>query len=194
MAGALKRLDHSLPRYYKLLQRFVENQADAVDAMRQALSRGAPDEAHRRAHNLKGLAANIGADRLALDAQAVEQSIRNGELHRVHALLDRLAGQLPALHGAIASLLATVNRESTQAPDDAIASGALPQQITELAELLARDDSLAIRRLAPISAALQGHPAAEAFGKVAQAARAYDYPAALAALEQARSLLQIPTV
>ena len=193
MTPALNRLDQSLPRYYKLLQRFVENQADAVDAMHQALARGAPDEAHRRAHNLKGLAANIGADRLAQDAQSVEQAIRQGELDRVDALLERLSGQLPHLLAAISRLLASMAPQHAYSVSDSIAPDDLLPQFDQLAALLANDDSLAIKRLDAISAALQGHPAGAAFGKVSQAARAYDYPAALAALEQARRLLQTPT-
>jgi CheY-like chemotaxis protein len=194
MSSALRRLDQSLPRYYKLLERFVENQADAVDAMRRALSNDALDEAHRRAHNLKGLAANIGADRLAQDAQAVEQAIRLGERDRLDALLQRLAGQLPQLLTAITRVLASRAPQHTPGGGDTVAPDALLPLLDELAALLAKDDSQATRRLDTISVALQGHPAGTVFGRVAQAARAYDYPAALAALEQTRRLLQTPTV
>jgi len=146
MSGALQRLDHSLPRYYKLLERFVQNQAHAVDTIRQALSRDAPDEAHRHAHNLKGLAANIGATRLAEYAQAVEQAIRQGERDRLDALLDCLTDQLPPLLTAITGLMASVAPERAPAMADTIAADDLLQQFDQLTALLEKDDSLAIKR------------------------------------------------
>jgi two-component system sensor histidine kinase/response regulator len=164
-----------------------------VDAIRQALIQGAPEEAHRRAHNLKGLAANIGADQLAHDALAVEQAIRDGALAGVDALLEHVTDPLLQLCRAITRLLASVASEPAPRAVESVAPQELLAQLEQLAALLAEDDSLAIKRLEPISAALRGHPSGEAFGKVVQTARAYDYPAALAALAPVRQLLQAQT-
>ncbi len=91
VADALQRMDHSLPRYDKLLARFAQHQGDALSRIRDALARSAPDDALRHAHTLKGLAATLGAEALARDAQAVEHALRARELDSLDALLPRLA-------------------------------------------------------------------------------------------------------
>jgi HPt (histidine-containing phosphotransfer) domain-containing protein len=187
-AAALQRLGNSLPRYAKLLGRFAHNQASAVDSIREALARGALDDAHRHAHTLKGLAANIGADRLAQDALAVEQAIRLQQHGRLDALLDRLSAQLAPLLTAIARWRDGMVDAVPDLPAPALGNTLL--HIDQLFTLLSRDDSQAVKQLAPIAAALRGHPAAEAFDRVVAAAQDYDYPSALSALTVARRMLE----
>lgn len=189
VAAALRRLGGSLPRYTKLLDRFAHNQASAVDAIREALARGAPDDAHRHAHTLKGLAANIGADRLAHDALAVEQAIRLQQHGPLDALLERLSQQLVPLVSAMGRWRDGIANAAPDLPPPALAGNTL-QHIDHLFALLSRDDSQAVKQLAPIAAAQRGHPAADAFDRVAAAAQDYDYPRALAALTIARSMLE----
>jgi two-component system sensor histidine kinase/response regulator len=192
-ALALQRLNHSLPRYHKLLERFVQNQSDTVAALRQALADGALEEAHRRAHTLKGLAANIGAERLAADALALEQALRQGERQHFGALVERLAAQLPGLLGAIPAVLALAPADADAPPASASDPADLLAAIDALAELLARDDSRALRRLDALAAALRDQPQPlAAFEGVRAQARDYNFPGALAALQTLRQMLATP--
>jgi CheY-like chemotaxis protein len=191
VADAVQRLNHSLPRYQRLLERFVQNQSDVVIALRQALADGAPDEAHRRAHTLKGLAANIGAERLAADALALEDALRQGASDRCDALVERLAAQLPDLLAAVRSALDQAAPPTTESTAATLPVADLLVRIDALAELLARDDSRALRQLDPLAAALQDQPLA-AFEAVRTKARDYDFPGALAALRALRAMLADP--
>jgi HPt (histidine-containing phosphotransfer) domain-containing protein len=147
-------------------------------------------EAYRRAHNLKGLAANIGAVRIAQGALELEQAIRNEKLDQIEGLLERLSGPLQNLLDSINRHLAAKPPLQATSTGKRIARHDLILQLGQLEKLLAEDDSLAIKYIEPISAALQGHPADEAFRIVVKAMLAYDFPVALAAVEPVRRLLQ----
>jgi two-component system sensor histidine kinase/response regulator len=76
--SGLKRLGGKRERYEALLRKFADRQAEAVDAIRAALSAGDMATAEREAHSLKGAAATLGADHLAEDAAKAELAIKSG--------------------------------------------------------------------------------------------------------------------
>ena len=64
--------------YLRLLQRFVEEHADAPAKIAAAQGRGDAESAERIAHTLKGVAAQIGAQALQESAASLEAALRNG--------------------------------------------------------------------------------------------------------------------
>ena len=105
VADALQRLGNSLPRYYRMLERVVHNQADVVLALRTALAQGSHDQAYRHAHTFRGLVANVGAQKLTDTALALEQALRQRQLANTGALLAELAAQWHPLMETITRLL-----------------------------------------------------------------------------------------
>ncbi len=61
--------------YGRLLEMFREENAQAVERIRQHWQAGRADEARRLAHTLKGLAATIGANQLAAAARGLEDAL-----------------------------------------------------------------------------------------------------------------------
>jgi PAS domain S-box-containing protein len=63
-------------KYLNLLGRFVDAHADDMPRLAASLAEGDQATAQRLAHTLKGAAATLGADHLAMLAERVEQAIR----------------------------------------------------------------------------------------------------------------------
>ena len=76
--AGLARLRGNTVQYTKLLTMFRERQAGVAADVRNAIGRGEEELARRLAHNLKGLAANIGADDLYHAAARLEAAIADG--------------------------------------------------------------------------------------------------------------------
>jgi two-component system, sensor histidine kinase and response regulator len=65
--------------YMAILRRYVNGQRAVGQQIRRALGRGDRATAHRLAHTLKGLSANIGATQIQEQATTLERAIRDGE-------------------------------------------------------------------------------------------------------------------
>lgn len=84
--------------YLRLLQRFVEEHADAPAKIAAAQGRGDAESAERIAHTLKGVAAQIGALALQESAAALEAALRSGApLVQQQALREQTARLLEPL-------------------------------------------------------------------------------------------------
>jgi len=161
-----------------------------VDNITRALAAGQGAEAERLAHTAKGLAGNIGADRIRHLAEAVEQAIHEqaGEAAISQALaelapplaelVDHLTHDLPPLPAPTAS------------PPSAAPDAALAPICRRLATLLANDDAAAGNLLEEAGPTLQA-AFPEAYPVLAESVRAYDFEAALATLREAAGRLDI---
>ena len=125
-------LQHSLNKptfYQKLLHKFVDSQANFVIQFQQAL-RHPEDEQHaqRLAHTLKGLAANIGAQKLQTLAAALEQACEQ----RVDSEL--ISARLTPVEQELSLLLSELMQALPAAQDDTHTNDAhSPQQDTATA-------------------------------------------------------------
>ncbi|MBA2675182.1 response regulator, partial [Ramlibacter sp.] len=72
----LRRVMGKKKLYLTLLQRYAQSQRDCAGQVRAALDAGDMATAERLAHTAKGLAGNIGAEPLAVDAAALEHALR----------------------------------------------------------------------------------------------------------------------
>lgn len=96
----LRNLNGNETLYNKLLRRFIEGHAQAVQKIRAAMDAGDMETAVREAHTLKGVAASLGGPDLHAAALAAEQEIKEGTLH---------AGGLDALEIELGLFLAAIN-------------------------------------------------------------------------------------
>ncbi|MEO5348273.1 MAG: PAS domain S-box protein [Magnetococcus sp. YQC-3] len=89
----LRYMDGNLPSYLRVLHKFRANQEQAIAAIHTAIAAQEPETAERLAHTLKGIAATIGARKLAQKAETLEHIFKQrGE--PPHALLQETAAEL----------------------------------------------------------------------------------------------------
>ncbi|MDM8553233.1 response regulator [Desulfococcaceae bacterium HSG7] len=75
---ALKRLGGNRKLLKKLLVNFADDYSDITDTLRKALDKGDIEYIRRTAHTIKGVAGNIGADKLSEVAAELETASVNG--------------------------------------------------------------------------------------------------------------------
>jgi two-component system sensor histidine kinase/response regulator len=179
-------------RLYELLRRFAAGQRGALQQAQQALGQGDLAQAERRVHTLRGLAATIGAQGLPALLEPLEQGLHLGQMPAAslwqpaeellgavcaaidqglgaepHAQAPGLAGDLEALRAQAAPCLRLLRQRMAQ--DDAEA-----QQIW--------NEHAALLRQVLGAGGADGQAAAQSLER---ALRAYDFEAALGALDRA---------
>lgn len=77
--GAIARIGGKAATYRSVLERFLANHSEDGDKLKQLMFSGQLPEAKRLVHTLKGIAANIGAQRLAAGATAWEKAFVLGD-------------------------------------------------------------------------------------------------------------------
>ncbi|HEY6354765.1 MAG TPA: Hpt domain-containing protein, partial [Burkholderiaceae bacterium] len=96
--AAFERLGHDLSLYRRVLVHAQVFFGDWPSGFRVARQLGQPDQAARMAHDLKGIAATIGAQILSDAARDLEQAMRAGASDtEVEALMDPLVQRLRAV-------------------------------------------------------------------------------------------------
>jgi signal transduction histidine kinase/CheY-like chemotaxis protein len=177
--AGLRRMMGDKRWYLQFLASFLETQAGAADAIRQALDTDDLATAERLAHTVKGLGGQMGAQFLYTHAAALEEATRA----RLPATtIERLFGEFAATLGKLCAAIRSV----LPAPETAPATEADPVVVAALLErldmLLANDDAKADRLLNENSAALSTAFNTEQFDALRQATRDFDFESALAIL------------
>jgi CheY-like chemotaxis protein len=102
--AGLRRVAHNATLYRKLLLQFRKEQGTAAIEIRMALSEGDMALATRIAHNLKGVAANLGAVQIGFQAGELEKRLRGQAIHDLEGplgllerSLDRICQELEVL-------------------------------------------------------------------------------------------------
>jgi two-component system sensor histidine kinase/response regulator len=184
VASGLRHAMGKQALYRQLLEKFVAGQAQAPEAIAQALHDDDPTTAERLAHTLKGVAGNIGAHDLQQQAAALEEALRERQPRpAVGATLAATAASLHALLDALRPHLAPAAAPTSDAP--APAEGPTHHALLQrLAQLLEQDDAEAAELLAEHQATL-GAALGPHYAALSQAVAGYDFEAALGALRQA---------
>ncbi|HRD48883.1 MAG: response regulator [Candidatus Competibacter sp.] len=190
----LRRIAGDQSLYWNLLDRFVETQAEAATAIRQALDHHDLSLAKRLIHNVKGIAGNLGATGVETVAQAMEKALNQPQNLQIRNMLADFEQQM----GDLARRLRerpNLNREpisaaKTQPPDHPAPFAAL------LAALDGLEPHLKARKPKKCAEALQSlqalsWPAAlqEDVSQLALKARQYQFPESLILLESLRRQL-----
>ena len=174
-SSALKRLGGNEALYQRLLDRFAENQAMAVESIRTALAAGERETAQRHAHTLKGLAGNIGADALMSAAADVEHALAAGGCDE--GALTHLASLLAQALADLPQPVARSGGISTSAPmrkEDLVA------QLHQLQMLLTADNAESANRFDLLKPALAGFIDQDSIEALAHAIGQYEFDAAAA--------------
>ncbi len=109
LATALRRIGGNEGLLERLVTRFVQSEADAVQRITRALAEGDREGAMREAHTLKGLAASLCADALSARAAALESALRvpaDGDAGDASTPLREPIAELEQALGAVLDFLA----------------------------------------------------------------------------------------
>ena len=151
-----------------------------MERIRAAVEAGDPNTAQRKAHTLKGLAGNIGAQALYQIAERVEESFRNGE---PGASIETALAELQI---ELSAVMAALNRLGEH--DSALATGdtrditQVPVLLTQLRKLLEDNDAEAEQPVEALIPLLAGSPQARLLTEIADHVENYDFDAALEAI------------
>ena len=96
VARALERYGDDDELLQRVLELFVESEADAMVTLREALDAGRFDDARRLCHTSRGIAGGLDADALRAAALVVEEALAAGQVPDA-AALSRLEGAHAAL-------------------------------------------------------------------------------------------------
>jgi len=182
VASGLKRVAGNEALYRSLLEKFVEGQAGAPDAIRAALGAGNHGLAERLAHTLKGVSGNIGAKAVQDAAGEVERAIsKKTELAAGLARLEtELASVLNPLRAALGS-----GSVAAAAPAASASVESAREAMKRLEAYLADSDGEAADYLVAQAGVLRAALGAERFAGIRQAVEGYDFENALQKLRAA---------
>ena len=174
-AEGVARLGGKVSSYLRLLNKFADNQADAVTRIRTEIEAGDREQAVRTAHTLKGVSGSIGATALQESGQELETILKSGEDVPEAALFERAEVELARVVHLIKGLSAGAGASPSQL-------AALPpdfdQQLQDLLELLEEYDSAAEDKLLEILQQVGGTEAGASLEKLKKPIGAYDFESA----------------
>jgi HPt (histidine-containing phosphotransfer) domain-containing protein len=179
----LDRLMGERALYLQILGRFVQDHSDSCARIRSLLAQRRDAQAQIAAHSLKGSAGLIGAQLVHDQSVLLENAIASGA--DCAGLLPRLEELLREACDSIDSLLREHGDSVVPGDTPAIDPAQLRALLGDLAALLREGDGAAIdlvEKSAPILAAALGVPT---FQMIAAATHAFDFDAALDALDLA---------
>ncbi len=135
--------------YLKILRTFAEHEAGAAQAIRTALENGDIATVGEIAHSLKGSSGTIGAQDLRHAAEALELSMKHGELTGLDEKVEAITLHLTHVMEAIPE----ITKENSVAPEprELTASAAAKTEVADavqnLAQLLSQHNPRAIKVL-----------------------------------------------
>jgi signal transduction histidine kinase/CheY-like chemotaxis protein len=184
-AAGLSRTRGKRDLYLSLLKQFVADFQSFQEQAIQLLRNGSLNDAQRLAHSLKGVAANLGALRLADAASEMEQMLRRGEHSR--SALDNVVHELAPLVGGLADyfgidLTYTSVSQSELVERNLSSVPQLPAWVDELRRLLGEGDIAAQQLWAQRGEELKDILSVRTYGQLRRAVENFDFGAALEAL------------
>ena len=181
-ATGLSRVGGDTALYMKILKKFRDGQADAVQRIQLAAESGDTECARREAHTLKGLAGNIGADELQALAQKFEAAFNHGD--------DQWDQDLPQLQDELARVIAALKDIGPGVATEGIEAAAeldpalVADLLVTLRERLEDDDAAAGESLDALRAQLPSVAHQEALEVIGKAIEDYEFEDALLALSE----------
>ena len=178
----LQRIGGSVSAYKKLLKKFAENQADAIDLIRTAWAAKDSEEVVRLAHTLKGVAGAIGAGKLQESAGKLEAALKRAVEELPEQLLQDAASELHNVLGPLSTMFSVEDSGGDGAvgelPDD------FADQLGTLKSLIGGYDAEAGDILEGLMGRVRGTNAFHDLAAVKKCLDGYDFDAAAEALER----------
>ena len=184
VAAALQRCGGNLQLYLRLLREFVSQHRASAARIRELQQQGQTQPLFQLAHELKGLAGNLGIAGVADAATALADALRTASAEPRQALADTLA---TACEQAVWQLSDYNDKHPPLSADTSGTGGdmgRLQPLLSELQQLLARNHLRARRCAEEIAQLLAATPQAQAFVPVGTAVQELKFRDAQAHLQE----------
>ena len=178
--AGIERIGGNQASYRKLLGKFVDNQAGAIDEIINALTGGDSDAAVRAAHTLKGVSGSIGAAELQRLGADLEKTLQESPQSNVDALLAAAREELQRVTDAIMAALGSRERPE-QTSGEALPAN-YRERLQALSSQLAEYDSEASDTLDQLIDEVGDPSVRTELKKIANLVGQYDYDRAQALL------------
>jgi PAS domain S-box-containing protein len=179
--AGLERMGGNTQSYIRLLQKFAENQANAIAEIDEALASEEQELAVRLAHTLKGVGGSVGATELFNSAAKLETAIKEQADGGVEKLLAQTGAELSRIIELIESI--DTHRKASDSTAEKTLPKDLGQNLQLLLDQLEEYDSAAEDTLLDILEAVDGHPVHELLVGIKKHIAKYDLEAAAADLQ-----------
>jgi len=93
----MPRFNHDLTFFVEMFADFYGHLPERLHELNEALAAQDAQKVGRLGHNLKGVAANFGAKRLANLALEIEERARHDDLSQISPTLEAIRAEIPAL-------------------------------------------------------------------------------------------------
>ncbi len=179
--------------YLKLLKKFLKDNRDVHDRIRESVAAGDFETAATIAHSIKGVGGNLGAVDLPPICRQLEHGLQGAGMKEIEAAMDLLGPGLQTLFSSIETIVAANPRgESSDAPGrpegPPADASALTPLFRELAACLEDNNSEAADRVEDLQTMLHGVERVE-LREMAEAIADWEYEEALEVLRKlARAL------
>jgi len=184
VAGALRRVGGNKRLFLDLLGKFAAKHADAAAEISSALKSGDGKLAERIAHTVKGVAANLGINRLVPLAGELEKHLRESA-HAAPAEIAEFAAQLAQQVQAVRRALDSVAPPPPQRkPSGSFNAEAAQSALARLRALLEASDAGASEAIAGLEEALGDRITSSQADGLRSAIGDFDFAGALARLAE----------
>jgi PAS domain S-box-containing protein len=170
--------------YLNLLQQFVATHGTDADLIRQHLADGAPGEAKRLAHTLKGVAGSLALDDLAAAATRLDGLLRDPAGPPPAAACDEEIEMIAAVIAGLQNVLA--EKAPVALPVAAVDLQEFRQTAAALEDMLHKGDSATLGFFEERTDQFHGALGTVAHARLAKAINTFDFEAALAILQEWR--------
>jgi PAS domain S-box-containing protein len=187
VAGGLAVTQNNHKLYRKLLLKFRASEADFVDQFRQALTDDDMEAARRHAHTLKGVAGNIGAEKVQQAAAALELASKEQAIpEKIEQLLEDVKAALsPVIAG-----LSLLEQQETPQQTRTIPPEKRNALISKLRALLEDDDTEAADVIEELQKVAGTEEDTRILQQLATTIGEYDFEQALVELDKLESILK----
>jgi len=192
MASGLERVGGNKLLYAKLLCKFKEGQASAVDQIKAALQSGDVETAARQAHTVKGVSGNLGGENLYRAAAELEKAIKEGK-ENIDLPMAEFGSQLKVVMEGIKVLEENLAKQREPEPSEEVSvdKEAVKLLLQEMTKLLESDLTEAMNRLEALRQHLANSSAYEEFKRLEKQVESFDTDSALLSVEAIARALNI---
>ncbi len=184
--AGIRRIGGSETAYLKQLNRFAENYAGAVQAVRELIEQGEIEEAEHKCHALKGVAGNLGAEKLFELATAIDNQLKKdkappaAQLEQCESALRQVVAEIVSLRHDPAATSEPLN----------VDKAALQALLQRLLSVIDEDLGAAEELLDEMQEMSAGSEWSEMVLQLAQRADSFDVDGAKVLLEELQEALK----
>ena len=180
----LSRVGGNVKTYHKILAKFVANQSDSLTQLRTALAADDHHQAELLAHTVKGVAGNLGANKLAEVAGVLESELQKTVVADLTDLMMVVEDELEYVLTGIKTLVIVKSAAKPTAPHTGVSLAELTPMLNDLLALLDEYDVEAEGQLEAVMAKVGDSELREKLQTLKQPISDYDFETAAQALKQ----------